>query len=191
MATQTNEKLDMDDSLMVEIRKLAETAVGHHLSPQMLGDRPLTCASALMVIQRLRSKQPESHQTHRDGPGEVFGQVAAKRSSIKELAELVPAGRYAVPSATGNNDLDFYLVQKPDKGKWAGRTFVKRILGGHDPLPMSNSEQFRALRQITEAGVEEAGMRYAVETCCCRDCGRELTDEESRACGRGPTCRSK
>lgn len=191
MTAQTTEMLDLDHPLMAEIRELAKTAVNHRLGAQMLGDRPQTRASALMVIQRLRTKQPESRQLHRDGPGEVFGQAVAKRSSLKELAELVPAGRYAVPSATGNNDLDFYLVQKPDKGKWAGRTFVKRIIGGHDPMQMTNGEQFRALRQITEVGVEEAGMRYAAESGNCRDCGRDLTDEESRACGRGPVCRNK
>jgi predicted Zn-ribbon and HTH transcriptional regulator len=161
----------------------------------MLGDRPLTRASALMVIQKLRSKQPESRQTRRDGPGEAFGQVVAQRTEVRvtfrELAKLVPAGRYAVTSATGNNDLDFYLVQVPDKGKWAGKTFVKRILGGHDPMPMSNAEQFRALRQIIEAGTEEAGMKYALESGNCRDCGRELTDQDSRDAGRGPVCRSK
>jgi predicted Zn-ribbon and HTH transcriptional regulator len=56
---------------------------------------------------------------------------------------------------------------------------------------MSNAEQFRALRQIIEAGVDEAGNKYADETTCCRDCGRDLTDQASRDARRGPTCRSK
>lgn len=192
MTTRTTEMLGLDHPLMAEIRQLAQTAVDHRLGAQMLGDRPLTRASALMVVQRLRSKQPGtpapevpvSTRIQMVEPG------APRRSSFADLVTQVPPGRYAVPSATGHNDLDFYLVQ-PGKGKWDTRTFIRRVIGGHDPMPMSNPEQYRALVQITRFGVEEAGMKYAMESGNCRDCGRELTDEESRAAGRGPVCRSK
>lgn len=192
----TIENLDLNDPLMTEIRELAKTAAGHRLAPHMLGGQPLTRPSALMVRQRLADHQPatawDTLQSAEPTRSVQFVTPSGRnRPSWEDLASQIPAGRYAVPSATGHNDLDFYLVQVPQRGKYTGRTFVKRIIGGHDPMQMSGREQYRALAQITDFGIEEAGMKYALESGNCRDCGRELTDEESRAAGKGPVCRSK
>lgn len=103
-------------------------------------------------------------------------------------APAIPAGRYAVPSKTGNNDLDFYRVDVPTEGKWKGYTFVRRVIGGQGDITIRGAEAKDALRRIAEAGVRKALATYGHAIGRCGLCGRELTDEQSRAEGIGPVC---
>jgi hypothetical protein len=109
--------------------------------------------------------------------------------STQAPAPKVPAGYYAVDSATGNNDTDFYKVDTPTEGRWAGRTFVKRVIGGKGDTPVRGAEGLAALARIEAAGVKAAAERYGREIGRCGKCNRTLTDEESRAAGFGPVCR--
>lgn len=103
----------------------------------------------------------------------------------------VPAGHYAVSSATGNNDLDFFRVDRPTEGQWAGRTFVKRVIGGHPDFAVRGAQAKAALEAILEADPAKAAQRYGQEIGRCFKCNRHLTDETSRALGIGPECRKK
>lgn len=103
----------------------------------------------------------------------------------------VPEGHYAVTSRTGNNDLDFFRVDRPTEGRWAGRTFVKRVIGGKPDHAVRGAEARTALEAIVAAGVQQAGALYGQEIGRCYRCNRHLTDETSRALGIGPDCRSK
>lgn len=103
----------------------------------------------------------------------------------------VPAGHYATASRTGNNDLDFWRVDRPTQGQWAGRTFVKRVIGGHEDQRVNLTETRAALEAILAAGLEEASRAYGQSIGRCGRCNRSLTDETSRAYGIGPDCRSK
>jgi hypothetical protein len=109
--------------------------------------------------------------------------------STQAPAPKVPQGYYAVDSATGNNDTDFYKVDTPTEGRWAGRTFVKRVIGGKGDTPVRGAEGLAALARIEAAGVKAAAERYGREIGRCGKCNRTLTDEESRAAGIGPVCR--
>jgi hypothetical protein len=111
--------------------------------------------------------------------------------SFRELADAVPAGWFAVPSATGSNDLDFFQVDKPKDGKWKGYAFVSRIIGGHDPQPVRGRAAAQALTAILREGIEKAMGTYGQKIGRCGDCNRSLTDELSRQIGRGPVCREK
>lgn len=104
----------------------------------------------------------------------------------------LPTGhrRYAIPSLTGNNDLDFFLVSRPENGKWNGWTFVKRVIGGKPDAPVDNSQVYKILVAI-EKDPETASATFGRELGICSKCGIHLTDEESRAYGRGPECRAK
>ena len=104
----------------------------------------------------------------------------------------LPAGqrRYAIPSLTGNNDLDFFLVTRPEQGKWNGWTFVKRVIGGKPDANVPNSQVHRILIEI-EKDPEAASTLFGRELGVCSKCGLHLTDEASRAAGRGPDCRAK
>jgi hypothetical protein len=103
----------------------------------------------------------------------------------------VPAGYYATPSLTGNNDLDFWKVDRPTEGRWAGRTFVKRVIGGKPNVAVRGATASSALAAILKADPAKAAQRYGQEIGRCSRCNRHLTDETSRAAGMGPECRSK
>jgi Family of unknown function (DUF6011) len=176
-----HETLPLDDPIMVQIRGLAAER-SHKLAPDMTGTKPLTRASALMILTHLRSRPV----LHRD-PG-----TPAEHESFRATtatARRVPDGRYATPSFTGNNDLDFWRIQTPAEGKWAGFTFVSRIIGGHADVPVKDramrNKIFAAIRRM---GIEASQLTAAQKLRQCIDCGRDLTDEASRTRGRGPVC---
>lgn len=107
---------------------------------------------------------------------------------VKRFASI-PEGHYAVESLTGNNDLDFFRVDRPTEGKWAGYLFVKRVIGGRPNAPVRGATREKALRAIMEASPDKAKARYGQELGQCGECNRTLTDETSRALGIGPVCR--
>lgn len=118
--------------------------------------------------------------------------TAAARAAVDgPRAVDVPAGHYATPSRTGNNDLDFWRVDRPTEGRWAGRTFVKRMIGGHPDTPVRGSEAHAALAAIADYGIERSATLYGTEIGRCYVCNRTLTDETSRALGIGPDCRGR
>lgn len=100
----------------------------------------------------------------------------------------VPEGHYATPSRTGNNDFDFWTVDKPAEGKWAGWTFVSRVIGGREDTRIRGAEAKQALAAIQEYGIEQAGRVYGQQIGRCCKCNRHLTDEDSRQAGIGPDC---
>lgn len=112
---------------------------------------------------------------------------AAQRRELPD----VPAGHYAVESATGSNDLDFYRVDRPGSGQWAGRTFIKRVIGGRPSVRVTGLQARRALEAIEAASPAAAGQLYGQELGRCCRCNRHLTDQLSRELGIGPECRSK
>ena len=103
----------------------------------------------------------------------------------------VPEGHYAIPSLTGNNDLDFFRVDRPTEGKWAGYTFLKRVVGGKPDLPVARAQRRQVLEAIVAAGIDAARQQYGVSIGRCYVCNRHLTDELSRQLGIGPDCRKK
>lgn len=120
------------------------------------------------------------------------GNDSAERSPSRPHPRLpdVPAGFYATPSATGNNDYDFWSVDRPTEGRWAGRTFVDRVIGGRSNTPVRGATARQALEAINSEGIEVARIRFAQELGRCWKCGRHLTDDESRRLGIGPVCRA-
>lgn len=102
--------------------------------------------------------------------------------------EAIPEGYYATKSLTGKNDIDFFRVDKPTKGQWAGHTFVKQIVGGDQWFQQRGSRKYDVLRAIAAMGIDESGMLFANERQECRKCRSELTKYASRTLGMGPTC---
>jgi hypothetical protein len=102
----------------------------------------------------------------------------------------VPAGHYATPSATGNNDLDFWRVDVPEDGRWKGYQFVKRVIGGRPSVAVKGSTARAALEAIIANGIDKSGVLYGQTIGRCRFCNRHLTDEVSRQFGAGPDCRA-
>jgi hypothetical protein len=115
--------------------------------------------------------------------------VPANTTGLARYAEI-PQGHYATKS-TGKNDLDFWRVDAPKEGQWAGRIFVKRVIGGKPDANVSRNAKFAALDAILAEGPEATAQRYGQELGRCSRCNRHLTDEISREFGMGPECRSK
>ena len=118
-------------------------------------------------------------------------QPEPQQPKTKRTLPDVPAGRFAIASK-GDNDLMFVKVDRPDEGKWAGYTFVKIVVGGHDDTPVRDFDRkCDILQRIVDAGFEQASALYGRELGHCGRCGRSLTDQESRNYGIGPECRKK
>lgn len=117
--------------------------------------------------------------------------LRSRRSDVPAPSSEVPEGHYAVVPDNGDNDLVFYRVDRPTEGRWAGRVFVKHIIGGRPDSPVARASVQRVLDQIAEQGIEHSAVRYGVELGQCYACNRTLTDQESRELGIGPECRKR
>lgn len=112
----------------------------------------------------------------------------APRYLLTEDYTDIPAGRYAVTGEDGTTD--FYHVQY-GKNRWEGKLFVKLHVAGREDTNLRVANAITVLEKIRRDGPREAAVRYghAIGRCSC--CGRELTNEDSRAAGIGPVCAEK
>lgn len=105
----------------------------------------------------------------------------------------VPEGRYAIFDEIVA-DLPvyrFYQVRRPDKGKWAGFTFIDRLYGAPGSY---HKVAIKAglKREIAEWLAEnwlDAAQTYGRVSDHCGRCGAPLTDPVSLDVGVGPDCR--
>lgn len=103
-------------------------------------------------------------------------------------AAEVPNGRYAVEE---DGTLKFFHVRNGKAGtRWAGWVFVD-IQASDETYPLKDRTRKARVLALIAQDPETAMNRYGQELGVCGDCGRTLTDETSRAIGRGPVCRSK
>jgi len=112
---------------------------------------------------------------------------AENKDAVEAEVVEVRDGRYAI---TLDGKLRFFRVNTPTEGRWANFTFVNEVFGGGRKEPIRN-RNFRQMVLTTIASDPDALARYGQELGECGVCGRELTDEESRAIGIGPVCREK
>jgi hypothetical protein len=108
----------------------------------------------------------------------------AERTPTRRPMPDVPAGHYAVPSKTGNNDFDFYRVKRTE----TGRTYVKVIIGGHPEYGLKFGPTIEVLERIIKFGIEKSGWTYGQEVEQCRYCNHRLTEYASRKLSMGPDC---
>lgn len=99
----------------------------------------------------------------------------------------VPAGHYALER---DGEIQFYRVDRPIEGKWAGKVFVN-LLHGPDETSMGLLAGVTILGYIVEQGIQDCSIRYGRAIGKCGICNRRLTNEESRAAGIGPICAEK
>lgn len=100
----------------------------------------------------------------------------------------VPEGRYAIRETGLTNEINFYKVDRPEEGKWAGWVFVKQIVGP-DEYPVKGARKSAVLAAIG-ADMKDAMLLYGQEIGSCGRCGKRITNDESRAYGVGPDCRA-
>jgi len=132
------------------------------------------------LLCRLDGRWAVEHKAGDCGPAEAH--TAATPAPVADVA----AGHYAIAS-TGSNDLAFYRVDRPTEGDYAGRTFVKLVVGGKPDRNVKRDHVAGILARI--AADPAAGQRYGTELGQCSSCNRTLTDQLSRQLGIGPECR--
>ncbi len=146
--------------------------------------RQLTRATVSAAIESLLLiKRPQGASSG----SSCQGMAAYEQAQPGDLL-YVPEGHYATPSRTGANDLDFWRVDRPAEGRWAGRVFVKRVIGGRADQAVRGAEAVAALQAITADHPHHAMVLYGQEIGRCGRCNRHLTDDASRARGLGPDC---
>lgn len=99
-------------------------------------------------------------------------------------------GYYALSEEQTGDKIRFFRVERPAKGKWAGKTFIKEQ-GGSEFYPVEPKGRGYAYLTLIAEDPQAAGMLYAEKLDKCTRCNRTLTDPESRAAGMGPDCRAK
>ena len=90
---------------------------------------------------------------------------------------------YVAWESSGHNDLAFWQVTEAR---------VAQVIGGHGRREVAGYEQAHAildrLAEMSDEDIAAATALYGQELGHCGICGRELTDEDSRARGIGPKC---
>lgn len=126
--------------------------------------------------------------------------LPSRSVDVSAILDKVPAGGYAldsVPDAAGKTHTVFWLIDRPDQGKWAGWTFIKVQQGPSagrfstiKPDRRATPQAAALLGRIAQSPLE-AARRYGIELGMCSVCGQALTNEESRQFGIGPICRTR
>lgn len=180
---------------------------GHCHEHHANSDEIFTCGSKHGWRSAPRKVTVEAVQEELDKPGPLWGwndgrptrQVKPTEErredkrwtlieTVNKVGATVPVGRYALRNHGGAaNDILFVHVERDDKGRYAGKTFVKQQLGPNvERMPMVRQRD--ALVRIA-ADPSGAAQLYGQKMGVCGVCGLALTNEESRAYGIGPVCR--
>jgi len=162
-----------------------DAAVNDERDPSM--SKPLTVAGASALIDLLGKLEFKGSRSH----VEEANVAAAKAANTPAAPAEVPAGRYAIDTEDGAiNETAFYKVDH-GKGRWAGRVFVSRMVGGHDDIAVKDPKARATILAKIAADPEAASLRFGREIGVCGRCGITLTNDESRARGIGPECAKK
>ena len=101
----------------------------------------------------------------------------------------VPDGYYALKNMPGHsNETTFYRLRTGRNAPWIGFQFIDQVVGHGKRYPVKGPAASKVRDVIKEQGINEARQLYGQEIGACGRCGRELTDDTSRARGIGPDC---
>ena len=129
-------------------------------------------------------------------PKKRMSQVIEQLKDLKWLPKNrseksdLPDGRYGIKNVPGHkNTVSFFRLRTPKDGDWAGYQFIDQIVGHGKRFPVKEADTRKKIRDlIMEQGVVECLQLFGKEFEHCGRCGRELTDDTSRARGIGPDC---
>lgn len=112
------------------------------------------------------------------------------QSKLNAAAADLPTGYYAIPfiGEGARTDLTFLGLRRKNDGD----VFIVHVVGGHGETDdMSFEWSMKAIRALKTTDLKAARMLYGRELGHCGECGRTLTNQESRAMGIGPECATK
>lgn len=164
------------------------------VDPRMAREKQLSFLSDLRVERGMDPLPPGTKMHKSIASAKIAELLALPPAEVKTPATVdyanVPEGHYAVPGRDGR-DLDFYRVDRPEKGRWAGRVFLKMVVGGKPDSSVRERSRVAEVLAAIAKDPERAAWLYGVEIGQCNKCNRHLTDKVSRDHGRGPDCRAK
>lgn len=115
-----------------------------------------------------------------------------RQAATPQPVNDVPEGRYAVRGS--DRTVDFYKVDCPTEGRWAGYVFASLLTGAPGDWAkqrLSKPATATLLARIQAAGVEDSARLFGEKTESCGNCGSPLSDPQSRVAGYGETCAGK
>jgi hypothetical protein len=155
-------------------------------------------AEARAIEEAERAERLAAYEAERAARNKALAEEQARRQYVEAFAidlfdragvadQVKPDVHVAIPSATGNNDLDFFRVVRQSR-----TTTVYRVIGGHNDQRVSLAQAEAALLALVlTEDIPGALATYGQELGRCGVCHRHLTDEESRARGIGPNCAAR
>jgi len=155
------------------------------------------CSNWIDRIRKMIAAGPAADVHTNPGPVADRPRARAWERWRELAAELVEFGgstgaRFAIPTGEGAvNELAFWWIV-PGKSHHKGKFFLRQVIGGQGAVrvQMSVEAMISVAEKIIRTGPKDALLRFGQELGHCGHCGRELTNDESRAFGIGPTCRS-
>jgi hypothetical protein len=118
---------------------------------------------------------------------------ALPRKSTGRRDWTMPEGRYAIRT-NESPDWQFYQVDKPSEGRWAGYVFVKQLIGSpgdYRKINVKDAGRRNAILARIEADPQRAMLDYGLHSGVCGKCSSPLTNADSLARGIGPICAGK
>lgn len=112
------------------------------------------------------------------------------QDKLNAAAADIATGYYAIPfiGEGSHTDLTFLGLRRKNNGD----VFIVHVVGGHGETDdMSFEWSMKAIRALKTVDLKVARMLYGKELGHCGNCGRTLTNQESRAMGIGPECASQ
>lgn len=130
-------------------------------------------------------------QPERTDRGALWAEWRALAAALVETSSHPSGARFAIENRAGANDLSFWWVSA-HKGSRGPFFKLRQVIGGGRREEVRDPQRMIDIaKRINEAGALEAMLRFGRELGTCGHCGRDLTNEESRAAGIGPVCRTK
>lgn len=167
-------------------------AVWHSTGPRTdMGHWESACPGAqYCVVAALPSRSvEETAEQMRTAQAEAERQARNARYAAWRTIPVYGAHQRAYYALWNTDHVDFYRVERPKTGKYAGRTYVKRQ-ASETFEKMGFEETGRVLDAIA-ADPATAGKRYGQQIGRCYRCHKTLTDKTSRERGLGPDCAKK
>jgi hypothetical protein len=109
---------------------------------------------------------------------------------LQALLKNVKPGYYALPREDGTDTFDFFRVVEIEKGQWAGKRFVNRLVGAPgswDRVKPTMPQQLEITRKIAVDVDESAKLYAAKHRRCCR-CNADLSHPRSQVALIGEKC---
>ena len=107
-----------------------------------------------------------------------------------EIAATLPDLKRAHYALLEEGRWNFYQVDKPQQGRWAGRTFLS-IQASDETHNIRDWDRKRSVFAAIALDPETALRNYGLQLGQCGVCCRTLTDPESISAGIGPVCAGK